>query len=89
MMTAHSTARSIAAARAYVGMTQAELAQELTEATGIEWSNGMVGHLESGRRRAEAETVHAIAQITGLSWEFFLLGPTAATLSDRNSVNPG
>lgn len=82
----HQPHRAIAAARALVGQSQADLARELTAVKGETWTRGMVANLETGAKKLDVDTLLAIAAIQGYDLRFYTEGPQR---SSTNSAIPG
>lgn len=69
------SAWAVQAAREFIGQSREELADELTERTGAEWSYQSVFRIESGKRRIEAELLAVIADIQGFPLEWYVTEP--------------
>ncbi len=78
--------RAIAAGRAFLSQTRAELAAALEERTGKRWTAQMITNLEHGRTKLDVSTLALIAEIQGLPMQFYLEGPAATVRANPGSL---
>ena len=72
-------ADAVAAARRIRGrMTQPQLAERLTEVTGVRWTRDMVASLENGRKTFDVDVLMAVTEALDVSTSFILFGKEPA-----------
>lgn len=71
----HRSNKAVKAARDYLGLTQAELAERLTRYHDRKWNAEKVTALEAGRLKMGDDVLRALVKATNFSPEWFLYGP--------------
>lgn len=71
----HRSYKAVKAARDYLGLSQAELADRLNRHHHRRWNAEKITALEAGRRKMTDDVLRALVKATNFSPDWFLYGP--------------